>query len=315
MLNHSLVTIIVNYNGLEVTRECLESILLNEPIPPFVIIVDNNSENSEQLLQLINEYPLLEIIRNNENFGFGKANNIGIDWAIANIDFDHLLLLNNDTVITENALSQLCKNFHRSSLGIATCRIMNQNQPELIWYGGADINYKIGWPKIVDMGEKASPEGALKSRYVQFASGCMMLFSKESILKIKGFDERMFMYVEDLELCVRCEKLGLKIWYDADVVIYHKIQGSFKGGESFKGLHPKNPYVGFQFYQRKKNQWITFSKHLKGWQFIRFVFFYNFRYCLILSKLIILSPKRFQVIKAHFRVVGFILFRRFRKTD
>jgi len=223
-------------------------------------------------------------------------------------------LLNNDTVITENALSQLCKSFDNHDVGIATCRIMNQYQPEVVWYGGGEINYDLGWSNITDIGKKSTSEGALKSRYVNFASGCVMLFSKESILKLKGFDDRLFMYVEDLELSVRCDKLGLKIWYDADIVILHKIQGSFKGGNTFKGLHFKNPHIAFQFYERKKNQWITFCKHLKGWKFVRFLFFFNIKYHLTLTKLILRSPKRLDVIKAHFKFLKFILFPRLRNN-
>ena len=140
-----------------------------------------------------------------------------------------------------------------------------------------------------------------------------MVFSKESILKIKGFDERMFMYGEDLELSIRSEKLGLYIWYDADIIIYHKVQGSFEGGDKFKGLHPKNPHIAFQFYERNKNEWITSRTHLKGGKFFRFFFFYKIKYYMNFLRLMILSPKRIQILKAHFRITYYILFHRFRK--
>ena len=104
MIRSEIVVILVNYNGLDVTKDCLKSIRENESKLPFVILVDNNSKNSSQLDQLKNDYSLLEIIRNEQNVGFGRANNIGIKWALENIDFDYLILLNNDTIVTKNAV-------------------------------------------------------------------------------------------------------------------------------------------------------------------------------------------------------------------
>lgn len=309
-MKHKLVIILVNYNGFEVTKACLKSIADSEGSQPFVVLVDNASNHPNKLDQLKSIYPNLELIKNSKNIGFGKANNIGIQWAQEYIDFEFLALLNNDTIISENAFTNMMDDFQKPNVGIATCRIMYEDQKDLIWYGGADIDFKHGEPQIVDMGQQPTTEGALKSREVTFASGCLIVFSKESLHQLKGFDERFFMYAEDLELSIRCGKEGLKIWYNADTVIYHKVQGSFSESESFKGLHPKNKHIAFQFYERKANQWLTMRKHLRGFRFLKFSAYFWFKYKLILAKLLLLSPKRFSVLKAHFKVLTTLMFQR-----
>jgi len=311
MTKHRLVTILLNYNGFELTRNCLISIVQNEATPPFVILLDNNSKDSKRLDELHKDYPHLKIIRNEENIGFGRANNVGIDWAIENIDFEYLLLLNNDTIITENSLTRLTSHFDKPDVGIATCRIMYDHDRKLVWYGGGVINFNRGWPKIADFNSHPTENGSLLSKEVEFASGCLMMFSKNSIQKIKGFDNRFFMYIEDLELSIRCNKLGFKIWYDGSAEIYHKVQGSFTDGDSeYKDYHPKNKNIGFQFYEMKKNQWFTFRKHLSGWKFFKFSVTYWIAYHLLLTKLLVLSPYRGQVFKTNLKVLKVIFFKR-----
>lgn len=313
MTQHKLVAVLLNYNGFNLTRECILSISEFEPDPPFIVLLDNNSEDSYKLDDLHNDYPLLHIIRNDENIGFGRANNVGINWAIENIDFEYLILLNNDTLITDNALTRLTKNFDKPEIGIVTSRIMYKHDPNLVWYGGGDINYKRGWPTITDIVQNPTKEGALKSRYVEFASGCVMMFTKESISKLKGFDNRFFMYVEDLELCMRCLNQGMKIWYDADVVILHTVEGSFQGAEKFKGLHPKNPHASFQLFERKRNQWIAFNMQLTGWKLAQFSFYFTVKFYWDFVRLFLRSDNRLELIKDHFIFVKFILFPSLRK--
>ena len=101
---------------------------------------------------------------------------------------------------------------------------MFADDPTLVWYGGGEIDYQKGWPKIVEFNQQASPEGANKSRYVTFVSGCVILFSRKAIEELEGFDEIFFMYAEDLELSIRAAKKNIKIWYTADAIIYHKFK-------------------------------------------------------------------------------------------
>ena len=90
------VVVLVNYNGFDDTKACLESIQLVDGNLPYVVLIDNASVEAQKLESLKALYKDLFIIYSEENLGFGRANNLGIRWAQDNLDFDYLLLLNND---------------------------------------------------------------------------------------------------------------------------------------------------------------------------------------------------------------------------
>lgn len=301
MLSKDLAIVLVNFNGFQDTYECVKSIREHSENTPYIVIVDNSEPNEMALHNL--EDDNLHIIFNKKNQGFGKANNIGINWVQKNIDFKSLLLLNNDTIVNSSSLSTMLKCLNEEEVDIVSCKIVYHDEPSIIWYGGGEINYKKGWPKVVDFNQHETSEGATKSRFVTFVSGCVILFSKNALKHLKGFDEDLFMYVEDLELSVRAHQKGLKIWYTSEAVIRHKVQGSFVGDNHYKGMHPKNKNVAYHFYHKKKNQWITFRKHLHGKDYRTFRRYYWANFFKTLIRLIILSPKRFKVIGSAFMVI------------
>lgn len=294
-MKYSLVIIIVNYNGYADTWACLNSILTVHGDLPFVVLIDNGSKDAADLEILKSNYSHLHIIYNTENTGFGRANNIGIKWALQNVDFEYLLLLNNDTLIQPNSLHNLISPFNKDHrIGITTGKIMYEYNRELVWYGGGDIDKKKGWPKIADFNKEATSTGANLSRYVSFVSGCAMMFSKASILQLNGFDEDFFMYCEDLELSIRAQTQGLKMFYESSSVIYHKVQGSSSGNSS-KGFNKNNRNLSFIFFHMQKNRWLAIRKHYSGSQF----FIFNLYFCseLIYRSMIFLKWKRFDLLK------------------
>lgn len=294
-MKYSLVIIIVNYNGYDDSRACLNSILTIQGDLPLVVLIDNGSKDTADLETLKLSYSHLHIIYNIENIGFGRANNIGIKWALQNVDFEYLLLLNNDTLIEPESLHILISPFNEDhQIGITTGKIMYEYNRGLVWYGGGDIDKIKGWPKIADFNKEATSTGANLSRYVSFVSGCLMMFSKESICRLGGFDEDFFMYCEDLELSIRAQTLGLKMFYEASSVIYHKVQGSSSGSSS-KGFNKKNKNLPFIFFHMQKNRWLAIRKHYSGSQF----FIFNLCFCseLIYRSIIFLKWKRFDLLK------------------
>jgi len=283
---YKVVVILVNYNSFEDTRACLESIKYTEGELPYVVVVDNKSTESVDLNELYRQYDLLHLIFNSENLGFGKGNNIGINWAIENVDFEYLVLLNNDTIIECSTLPKLVSSFSEDqNIGITTGKIFYESQRDLIWYGGGEINLRKGWPKITDFRQKESSDGAGLSRYVTFASGCLMMFTRESIQKLSGFDEDFFMYCEDLELCLRAGRMGMKIYYNSDAVLYHKVQGSFGNKENrITGMRIANPNLDFLFFHMKSNQWIAMKKNLFIKDFVVFNLFFWLEYVYVIFK-------------------------------
>lgn len=269
-----LSVILVEYNSLPHTKECIDSIFRNKEIEITVILVDNSDEEDPEMQSLVRQNDII-YLKTDRNIGFGQANNKGISYALAKTNPDYVLLLNNDTVIQPDTLQKLIKPFQeQEGLGIATSRIVYYHEPDKIWYGGAQLSRFLGWPLIEDLNKNSDYNKSSQSRDVEFISGCVMMFSKESLEKIKGFDEDFFMYVEDLELSIRALEMGYRLWYTADTTVLHKVQASKNSGEAV-GLSPHNPNLPFQFYHRTRNHWLTYRKHLNGIRFIIFNLVFN----------------------------------------
>ncbi|UZD23864.1 glycosyltransferase family 2 protein [Algoriphagus halophytocola] len=288
MFEHTkLVVILVNYNGYSDTKSCLQSILNSHSDDlPFVVLVDNAS--SEPLPNIEEFYPIIHIIRNSSNIGFGRANNQGINWANEHLQFSYLLLLNNDTLVQPGSFNALIKPFEQDDrIAITTCKTMYEGKRDIVWYGGGEINFKRGWPSIQDFNKPASLQGANNSRYVSFASGCVMMFTKQSIKEFGGFDDNFFMYCEDLELCLRVLKMGYKIYYTSEGTIYHKVQGSTKGKSVVTGMNHNNPNLEFLFTNMKVNQFKAMEKNIEGLSLLIFKFVYSIEFSLKVLKLMI----------------------------
>lgn len=298
-----LVIILVNYNGFGDTQACLESIKKAQGEPPLVIVVDNASTENVDLKKLRTVYEKLKLLRNDENIGFGRANNQGIDWALENVDFNYILLLNNDTLVEPSALHHLKEAFKVDpSIGITTGKTMYAGKPELVWYGGGEINFGKGRPKIIDQNQKPTKQGADKARFVAFVSGCTMLFTKKSMESLKGFDKEFFMYCEDLELSIRAVKKGYKLYYEPKCVIFHKVGGS-QGETKFTGLHAKNPNIAFQFYHKLFNLWMTFKKHSDRFDRTKFRLYFIGFVGYKFTQLMVFSDHRKEVFNAFLRLL------------
>ena len=130
-----IAVILVNYNGLEDTRECIDSIIHNNIRDVSIVVVDNASIRNETEI-LKKEYKDIKTIRSEINGGFSFGNNLGIKWAIDN-KYNYILLLNNDTVIDRDMIRILAKESSESVVTVPT--MLYYSDPYRIWFGGCDI--------------------------------------------------------------------------------------------------------------------------------------------------------------------------------
>jgi len=258
--------ILINYNNTLDTEECIESIYKSEGVQPFVIVVDNASKDRDAVLSLKEKFPQVHLIINEENIGFGRANNIGIKWARENLNYDFLFILNNDTLLKPNTLRIMIlelKNNDNVSM-VAPCIITN-SKPTKIWYAGAKINWNKLTPQIINWQKKIYNINNIQkenSFYVDFASGCAMLFRKEAIDILGGFDEYFFMYDEDFDLCLTMKMKNMKILYVPSAILIHKVQGSQTVSlNEFNQLSPKHPSMFFYLKNTIKNRKYILKKH------------------------------------------------------
>ena len=226
-MKYGLIAIIlVNYNGFGDTVACVQSILKSKYKEYKIILVDNGSKDKEK----INKDEFLnantDIVISDENLGFSGGNNLGINYAKKKYDPDYYLLLNNDTVIVDNTLSELMAHSNLvEKTGLVTGKIYYYSKPETTWYAGGIFNFNTG---IADQPILGADESGMKNGCIEvtFATGCVMLLHKNLIAQIGLLDEDYFLYAEDTDYCCRIMQAGYKLVYVPCAVIYHKVSAS-----------------------------------------------------------------------------------------
>ncbi|MDG1966802.1 MAG: glycosyltransferase family 2 protein [Flavobacteriaceae bacterium] len=206
-----LTIIIVNYKSWEKLTLCLISIQNQSQINIQTIVVDNFS-NDNKLKDFQNKYKQVNWIENKNNLGFARACNIGALQA----ESKWLLFLNPDTILDTNSLSSLIKysnsnNEHRL-IGI---KQLNQNGSNTNAYGLFLDKWTItGFFRIFNRmlrGLTYEKMNAEEISYPDWISGSFVLLRKIDFLKLDGWNEKYWMYYEDMDLCKRAEYLNLKI--------------------------------------------------------------------------------------------------------
>jgi GT2 family glycosyltransferase len=219
----------VNYNVKEFLQNLLHSIekaSLN--ISHEIIIVDNASDDGSVEL-ILEKFPSIKLIANTENLGFGKANNQALEIA----EGKYLLLINPDTIVSEDTLDKMIRFFQdNSEAGLTGCKILN---PDGTLQLACRRSFPGPWTSFCKVTGLSNlfPKSKLFARYnltyldedqtheVDAISGSFMMIKKETYDKVGGFDEEFFMYGEDLDLCYRIQQAGFKVYYVHTTQIIH----------------------------------------------------------------------------------------------
>ncbi|HWH58321.1 MAG TPA: glycosyltransferase family 2 protein [Terriglobales bacterium] len=242
--------IILTWNSYEVTRDCLASIDKIDYPNREVLVVDNGSGDGSPD-RLAEEFPFVRFIRNERNLGFTGGNNVGIRVALTRRP-DYLLLLNNDTVVASNFLSQMIDLAETDpTIGILTPKIYFADPSDRIWFAGGRYRKGRSFPECFGMGRR--DDGSYdQTREVSFVSGCAFLIKTEVVEKIGLLDESLFLGFEDLDWSIRAANAGFKAMYVANAVIWHK-----EGYDTKKNLGK----AGKDFYY-VRNSIVMARKHL-----------------------------------------------------
>lgn len=258
-----LAVILVNYNGKQYNGACIESLLKQRGGCEIkIVIVDNASQDDS--MQIIQERfggdSRIETIFLDDNYGFSYANNIGIrragEWGA-----DYVLLLNNDTEVRENLLSELlaCADRHPNSM-IAP-KIYYSDHRNVIWSAGGAVSPIISKVRHIGLDQEDKGQFDRECR-IGFATGCCLLLPREVIKRAGFLDERFFLYYEDTEYSFRLWKLGIEIWYCPQAVVYHKVGASSKGADS--------PLCAYYIARN----WLLCSRLHLGARYPLFLFYY-----------------------------------------
>jgi GT2 family glycosyltransferase len=217
------VTIIVlNWNGLNDTLDCLKSLDQLDYQGYEVVVVDNGSVDGS--VPVIRErFPSVTIIENDENLGYAGGNNVGLRYAMTQ-GADYTFLLNNDTVVDPAFLRILVDTAEAEpTVGIAGPTIYYHERPDVIWSAGGAIDWQRGSTRMVGLDERDEGQFGREPRTVDFVTGCAMLVRRAALEQVRLLDERFFAYYEETEWCVRASRAGFKIVHAPLAHIWHKI--------------------------------------------------------------------------------------------
>ena len=210
--------IIVNYNGGAKIIKCLEALLKDAGHDAGsiaeVIVVDNaSSDGSAEQIEV--RFPGLKLIRAGKNIGFGAGNNLGAKHARGN----SLVFVNPDTTVHEHWLSALLDPVDEPGARVlATSKIVMGNDPSRINACGNRVHLT---GLTLCRGLNSPAEGFNTIEEVDAVSGAAFAISSDLFQKLGGFDEEMFLYVEDTDLSLRAWLLGAKCLFIPDSVVEH----------------------------------------------------------------------------------------------
>lgn len=261
-MTSSVGVIIVNWNLPNDTIICARSVLASEGVSSHIVIVDNGSTD-DSVQQLQSALPTATILSLSENVGFAGGINVGLDYLYGK-DVEYILLLNNDTYLATDCISQLLAALTTSpSAAIAGPLIFYADKPEYVWYFGDREKFLWPVPFSLMRGRRYQDQfrGAIEVDYV---SGCAMLIRCSALKSLGGFNERLFMHYEDADFCWRVREGGWKILSVPDARMWHKVSVSSRN----LGSH-------ISYYRLRNRVWF-YATHRRG-----FCRFYALAYVLL----------------------------------
>ncbi len=245
-----LSIIIVSYNTSQITKDCIESVILSledSQIKYEIVVIDNDSSDDsvEQLKILKTKYKQILLLESDKNIGFGPANNLGVKKSKG----DYILLLNSDTVVLNHAIEKLLE--------------FTKSNPKAHFVGGKLLNkdmtpqasaapfysLPVVFAALFLKGDywgltRNSPSKTCK---VDWVSGACILTKKEYFGKLDGFDEDVFLYMEEVDLLYRAKQLGFNTYFFPDAQFIHI--GFASSGNRSKPI--VQVFKGFQYLYKK----------------------------------------------------------------
>ncbi len=241
-MNSKTSIIILTYNNLDKTKDCIESIRKYTDKDSYeIIVVDNNSTDDTKLF--LEEQDDIKVIFNESNVGFPMGCNIGIANAEETYD---ILLLNNDTIVTKNWLSNLKKCLY-SDEKIGAVGAVSNNGANL---QGVDFTYN-NFDEMQNLASKNNISDVKKWEEKVCLIGYCLLIKREVMDQLNGLDEGYTPgYIEDNDLSLNIIKLGYRLMLCHDSFIHHYLGTSFRKDENkFNKIILKNR----DYFEKKWN--------------------------------------------------------------
>lgn len=245
-----ILSVILNSNRRDDTLACLESLAQNTYENHRALVLDNQSTDGSTAA-IRARFPETQIVSLAENCGYAGNNNIGIRLAVAQ-NADWIFVLNEDTVLDPHCLRELIRVGESDPrIGMVGPLVYHANEPEVIQSAGGIL--RGGWESD-HRGKNQRDEGQFSAPHnVPWLTGCSILVRRAVIEQIGMLDERMFIYYEETEWCLRAGKAGWRLVNVPQAKLWHKgVKRDY------------TPTTAFTYY-KTRNRFFMLAKHHAPW--------------------------------------------------
>jgi N-acetylglucosaminyl-diphospho-decaprenol L-rhamnosyltransferase len=223
-----LSIVIICWNDLKVIADCLKSIYAETRIEDFEVIVSDNGSTDGSIEFIQKNHPSVRVLENGANLGFAKGNNVGIHASRG----EYVLILNPDTIMHDGTLDKLVSFADRHpEAGAFGCRTLNPGGsyqmsarpfPTIRGYWMSALCLRpLGRVSKLFLGEQYPWWKDDSERAVDWLSGHCVMFRRDLLNQLKGFDEQFFYHFEEVDLCRRVWNAGFSGLFTPEAVITH----------------------------------------------------------------------------------------------
>lgn len=250
--------IVVTYNSEKHIRGCLNHLSLVSGVRHEIIVVDNSSaDNTRRIIK--NEFPTIQLIESEGNRGFSHGVNEGVKRARGDLVF----LMNPDTEIVTHKLNGFLSTFPTNYVGVIGPKVINPQDSSRQFSARCFPTLKSGVFNRDSILTSLIPNNRFSREYlnpiinenkpqtVDWVSGCAMIIRKDVFDLVGGFDEKFFVFYEDVDFCYRVKRAGYRVIYNPEIVVSHRI-----------GISETVPTMKIN-YERHRGMWIYYAKHFQ----------------------------------------------------
>lgn len=265
-----VAAIVVAFNRAQPTIEAITSLNNGTRKPDVVLLVDNSTDEQEArvLHTFCAQAENIRYVRNQSNTGFAAAVNRGIGEAVT-ASANWVFLLNDDAVVAPDALELLLKGASAPDVAAAGPTILFRSDPQRIWLAGGRISpFRLAPTCHLKNQSITSIPDATET--ATFLTGCALLISTDAIARVGFFDERLFMYEEDFDYCLRLTRAGYKMIYVPHAHVWHSI-----------GTPARTRSTPLVLYHMAKSRVIVLRKSFRGMRLVYALFLHVTLYSLV----------------------------------
>ncbi|HWY57351.1 MAG TPA: glycosyltransferase family 2 protein [Terriglobales bacterium] len=244
--------VVLNWNGQDMTVDCLHSLMAMSHVEYNITVVDNGS-NDNSIETIRQKFPDVQIIANKQNLGFALGCNVAMEEALKEQGYDYILLVNNDTIIDPDLLAELVQEADRCpKAAICSPKIYYYEPRDLLWWAGGTYSPWTGMAS--HLGRRQQDKGQYDSaRDLDWATGCVMLLRVKALREVGLFDAEIFATSEDVDLSLRIREAGYVIRYVPLARVWHREGVDLR----------KNVGERFRFFMFMRNTLWVLHKHAR----------------------------------------------------